>query len=354
MSAAAAMKAGFFRTQADCTETNWSQRLHASGPFRFGYDYQRADLDITGPDPYPALLPEHRVGRVIYTSGGMAAIATVLITLRAKDLAIHFPAGVYAETKELASLLTIPNGDAVTFIDSAAPVSDLNIGVNSELAILDTSCFVATSGKLRSWARRLLNHNSTLVLARSHVKLDMLGTEYGRLGSLVVLSNDTARVTDLHSALLDTVRLIGAAPQPEDFPPFVGDEMYPLLTRGRTAQIITNTRHLRQALHAASIPCVPFQHGLFLDVELPPALTRTQVSHLAQSLADTVDSGAIRHAGSFGFDFTATEWTEHPLRADLALRIAPGDQPCAVFAPLSLQLARSLKELLGKGAAALG
>lgn len=152
MSAAAAMKAGFFRTQADCTETNWSQRLHASGPFHFGYDYQRADLDITGPDPYPALLPEHRVGRVIYTSGGMAAIATVLITLRAKGLAVHFPAGVYAETKELAGLLTIPNGDAVTFIDSAAPVSDLDIGVNSELAILDTSCFVATSGKLRSWA----------------------------------------------------------------------------------------------------------------------------------------------------------------------------------------------------------
>lgn len=340
MRAAAALKAGFVQRHEDCTETDWSARTYSAGPFRFSYDYQRADLVTTGPPPYGDLFSGPDVGRVIYTSGGMAGMTAILLALRQRNSALALPAGCYAETRELQEFL----GSAkvsIPFIDSAAPFLRAPDQRHADVAVFDTSCFAPTSGSIRLWTAQLRHIAPVVVLVRSHHKLDMLGTEFGRLGSVLMLAEPRLR-EPVERAIRDAVRLIGAAAKPEDFPPFSGQDSFQRLTRARTANIISNTRQLRRTLAERAIENVAFRHGLYVDVVFAGERDRESMSKRAEDLAAALGGGRIRHAGSFGFDFTATEWTDHPLRHEVALRIAPGDQPRASFTQLARDIAARL------------
>jgi hypothetical protein len=83
------------------TETAWSHRRGgADGPFRFQYDYQRADLDVTGPSFYD--VDEAFRSETIYTSSGMASISALMLAFshvfNRADITV-LP-GTYGETLE--------------------------------------------------------------------------------------------------------------------------------------------------------------------------------------------------------------------------------------------------------------
>src|SRR5262249_40155987 len=103
---AAALKGQYALDNWDCTETAWAQGGDfRSGPFRFRYGYQRADLTVSGPPIYAALgsLPPGFTRRTIYTGCGMAAIAAVLAALERSRAAVEIVAlpGSYCEVLEL-------------------------------------------------------------------------------------------------------------------------------------------------------------------------------------------------------------------------------------------------------------
>ena len=70
---AAALKADHAVHDWAQTETAWTHSGRPrSGPFEFKYDYQRADLDVTGPSFYAV---ENQSGsETVYAASGMAAI----------------------------------------------------------------------------------------------------------------------------------------------------------------------------------------------------------------------------------------------------------------------------------------
>lgn len=84
------------------TETSWSATARpTSGPFAFSYDYQRADLKVSGPSFYE----EERgcTSEAIYTASGMSAIAALLLAtarLVSRGDIMVLP-GSYGETLEL-------------------------------------------------------------------------------------------------------------------------------------------------------------------------------------------------------------------------------------------------------------
>src|SRR3954454_4278033 len=69
------------------TETNWQEAQSLqSGPYKFSYRYQRADLAVAGPFPYgPNGFDGATVQGPIYTGSGMAAISALLLALGAGE-----------------------------------------------------------------------------------------------------------------------------------------------------------------------------------------------------------------------------------------------------------------------------
>ena len=102
------------------------------------------------------------------------------------------------------------------------------------------------------------------------------------------------------------------------------------------ASILRNSRRTSRALShvlKASPETLHSFHGLYLT--LPPAeeIDENQARQMALELsADLSKAGMpIRHAGSFGFDFGATEWFHDTISNRYLVRVAVPDLPTALW-----------------------
>ena len=351
------------------TETAWSHEGRcAGGPFEFKYDYQRADLDVRGPSFYA--IGDKAEYETIYTASGMAAISTLLFASAnvIGEADIFVLPGSYGETLELIAghtrhlrLFTLPVKEAtapysrpqILLLDSCITASAFEgalrcIEPKFELLIFDTTCFAGGSGRIRRVLRWAHNYSIPVVMVRSHTKLDSLGAEYGRLGSAVFVlpdkndrSSSLSKFEKLKAETRDAVRLFGNAALPAHFPPYVGRPSYRALTNRRVAAILRNGR--RSALHFASAfrAEVNFAHGLYLTLDsAQPLDERTARAAASQMSNDLRREGfPIRHAGSFGFDFAATEWFQHSTTKRYSVRVAVADLPTGLWDDLSRAVA---------------
>ncbi|HZR85398.1 MAG TPA: hypothetical protein VFB02_01280 [Bradyrhizobium sp.] len=357
------------------TETAWAHsHQRRSGPFEFTYDYQRADLDVSGPCFYE--FDGGCTGETVYTASGMAAISALLLasapTIGAADI-LMLP-GSYGETLELIQgyarhlrLVTMrqsldetiaaTSSPRMLLLDSCAPASLFEAALRSqpaafELLIFDSTCFSAGSGRIRrvlNWARKV---NIPVVMVRSHTKLDSLGAEYGRLGSAVFVhwngsasSALAAKLNRLRSEVRNAVRLLGGAAVPAHFPPYVGTSAYGELTNRRMAAILRNTRRAARYF-ASALPGLTaeldFAHALYVTLDSPKPFDETTAGRAAAAMSDDLAAAGlpIRHAGSFGFDFAATEWFHSPLTGQYSVRVAVPDLPTALWDDLTDAIAR--------------
>ncbi|RXH23317.1 hypothetical protein XH99_31900 [Bradyrhizobium nanningense] len=370
----AALRAEYELHEWKATETAWSQTADpASGPFEFSYDYQRADLTVRGPSFYE--LDSGCASTAIYTASGMAAISAVLLASAqiVEEADILVLPGSYGETLELIrgfiphlrlEVLSLPLGDAlapadsprILLLDSCSVAGAFEAvlrcdGSVLDLLICDTTCFAGRSGRIRRilrWARR---YAIPLVLVRSHNKLDSLGAEYGRLGSAVFVDDNEHepraehRWRRLSAETRNAVRLLGGAALPAHFPPFVGSAAYWGLTKRRVAAILRNGRNM--ACHfAAKLPELSaelhFAHGLYVTLRGRRPLDEASARQAAEDMSNELrgEGFPIRHAGSFGFDFAATEWFHDATTDQYSVRVAVPDLPTDLWDDLTAAVAR--------------
>ena len=364
----AALRAAHEMQEWNATETAWAGSARPfSGPFRFQYDYQRADLAVEGPSFYA--LDERHIRQTLYTASGMAAIASLLLAFcksigGAEVLALP---GSYAETLELidgyARQLHLTVGSVENFpadseprrillLDSCIASPDFGDVINCEklefdLVVFDTTCFTSSSARIEKVVRWAWRRGIPLILVRSHNKLDSLGAEYGRLGSITLIRNDFATkripspcLENLMTETRNAIRLFGNAALPAHFPPFVGTSTYRRLTRRRMASILRNgrfsSRHFASELRGMPSKLQPV-HGLYVTLGSRETLDEAAARQAAAAMSEELREVGfpIRHAGSFGFDFAATEWS-HDLTTDrYSVRIAVPDLPSSLWCDLT-------------------
>lgn len=370
----AALKAEHTLQDWSLTETAWaySARPH-SGPFEFEYDYQRADLKVRGPSFYS--MQNGADGETVYASSGMAAISALLMASADvfSEADIFVGANSYAETIELIDgyakhLNRVEIGrppddipvrssrSRILLVDSCTPTSSFDAIVRSvqrsfDLVVFDTTCFAGGSsriGRILGFARAAM---IPVVMVRSHNKLDSLGVEYGRLGSAVFIDSrdhaDTAKPR-LQQRLMEemrkSLRLFGGAALPAHFPPYVGGTDYRALTDKRVALILQNCRRTARYFStrlAGLTNELDFAHGLYLTLDPGEAINEKQARDTIQEMcSDLRKAGlALRHAGSFGFDFAAAEWGRDSLRDRYVVRIAVPDLPEPIWGDIAESVA---------------
>jgi hypothetical protein len=360
----AALKAEHALHDWNVTETAWAHPgQRRIGPFEFSYDYQRADLAVRGPCFYDI---ERGAIDTVYTASGMAAISALLLAsarLIGKADILVLP-GAYGETQEFIEgyadrlrMITLNHpleegagpGSAssrIMLLDSAASAAVFDTGLRCmnagpDLLIFDTTCFCSGSGRIRRVLGRARELAIPVVMVRSHTKLDSLGAEYGRLGSVAFVGweNNVSRGSKLKELPAETrnaVRLLGGAALPAHFPPYVGTPLYRELTNKRIAAMLRNSRRASRYFATALSGLTAelhFVHGLYVTVSSEQPLDEATARQAAAEMSnDLARAGLpIRHAGSFGFDFAATEWFHNPTTDRYSVRIAVPDLPTAIW-----------------------
>jgi hypothetical protein len=338
------------------TETRWGRGYCGSGAFEFDYEYQRADLTVEGPPPYP-MQGLKTLRPVLYTASGMGALSAALLAMRHLWPGCRFdgPAGGYPETHEMIALLggsDDPGAHRVAILDSTIDTpSTAALRLNgARAALFDTSCFPASSSRIALIVAAARAQSVPVMLVRSHTKLDCFGLEYGRLGSVVapVGANCSAFEKSLQRSAADFIRLTGATALPMHFPPFASGKEYHALLRARSAWTIYCCRFLERQLKKRA-EVLSFAHGLYF-VLFPRSLANKDLAAAAAaSLIRSLSDAGIpaRHAGSFGFDFFASDWFEDPASHRVGIRLSVGDLPFTLIRRAAVVLSGWLADCAG-------
>ncbi len=341
---------------------DWESPVTVHG-FRLQYAYQRSGIDLLEPDLLRAIYPGLTVqtaceSRALLLGSGQVGCATAvhaLPLLFKRRIALVIPDGVYHETRWFFSCLPHrnlricerpPRGQSmvVAYLDSsterpresAARAATERALDAADLAIIDTTCWDLSSPRLAQLLERLVSAGKTCILVRSHLKLDCLGIDYARLGSLVLVaptpdSPAEAQVRDtMFHVLRNLVTYYGGYADISQLYPFYRSAEFQAASDRRSAALRHTCAALYQALSdeladtGYPVTLERFGHDLFFYI-------RTAAEILDIPDCKTVAAGLrrvgapARVAASFGFDFAAIQ--SFASQGTTALRIAPGDLP---------------------------
>jgi hypothetical protein len=84
-----------------------------------------------------------------------------------------------------------------------------------------------------------------------------------------------------------------------------------------------------------------FTHGLYVTLRGQRPLDQASAQQAAEDMSRDLSGKGfpIRHAGSFGFDFAATEWFHNATTGEYSVRVAVPDLPTELWDELGAAIA---------------
>jgi hypothetical protein len=197
------------------------------------YDYQRILLDIDSSRPekfvYPCLKWPKLKAHAHFTSCGQVSLtATFAVLSGFYSRRIRIFSDLYWETLDglVAGGWKIDLRADIALIDSSLMENSLDEilakcrGV--KVLIVDTTCWIHDDPRVSKVIKFALKTKAKLFLCRSHLKLDSMGMEYGRLGSIVWshVKSETPESLRMNQKLQQLLRLWGGYAQISQLYPF--------------------------------------------------------------------------------------------------------------------------------------
>lgn len=333
----AQMIARFIAGHPQLTESNLGSApgLDVDGAY-LGFNYQRYDLVLRrkpfAPWIYPALASPALCSLGFLCASGMSAITAVLTALdliHGELRPLYLAPDAYFETRQFVreylyqlkpvhDLPAVMVRCGVLLLDSISQVDPIERLGTSALAnlcavVLDTTCYDVAAPEIERVVERCRAEGVPCVLVRSHLKIDTLGLEYGRLGSIVVVlprpcpSARSRFVRLLRRRIADYLVKTGTGFSIASYFPLNPHPTFRRLNRRRNAVMRANNLRCAaavaervQARTAARVEV--YHHGRFFFLHAPPGEGGGRhAGALAHAL---LDAGiCARPAPSFGYDF---------------------------------------------------
>lgn len=335
----ARMVARFIERHPFLTESNLSgvRTLPLDGAL-LDYGYQRYDLKVKKKPfaswIYPGIDSPNLCSLGLWAASGMSALFALLLALDRRAAAGHplyLAPDTYFETVQivenqlrfLRAEMRLPEKLArhgILLLDSISrrdPWPQVGARSLASLAavIVDTTCYDVAAPEIAQAVERCRSEDVPCILVRSHMKIDSLGLEYGRLGSIVVVlprpsdGRRTAFVRLIAGRAQDLLVKTGAVFMPHAYFPLASDAIFRRLSQRRNAIMRRNNLRaaasLGETVHEHSATRIrDYHHGLFFFLQ---PLVDDWSSPFAHRLRGLLVAAGLdtRVAPSFAYDFIA-------------------------------------------------
>ena len=192
---------------------------------------------------------------------------------------------------------------------------------NADVVVIDTTCLV-DKAILKKLVEKVKNQKKLFILVQSHTKLDMLGTEYSKLGSITFLL--PPKIDKKYLNLISTYNFFlgkfGVKASIKDIPPFWFNTDFNRINNERLYYLQKNTQYVYKQLIRHYNDFIIPKHNLFL---LKPANGQS-IETIKERLKH---NKYISFSGSFGFDFICIDTYFDVAQKRQLIRIALSDYP---------------------------
>lgn len=257
----------------------------------------------------------------LYFNSGMSAISALIESISSiGETGIKYTDQIYFETFKLLQYLRFKKHRYYfAYLDSIDPAFNLEIMykyISDKKCmgiIVDTTCL--TEIKIENLVTQCVEQNKLVFFVKSFTKLDMLATEYSRIGCLTII---TSKQLTVHSAQLYRKLYVNikqrcinynCCPSPIDFPPFWDENEFFKLNNIRIKKIKENTVIAYDYLKDSSkFSIVKPNHQLFLLIFPNKNYSRDDLIQVCKEITARIERDYyIKYCGSFGFDFIALD-----------------------------------------------
>lgn len=320
------------------SNTNCNHKLVLFENFTVNYEYQRYDFDID----YAKFVNDfYNINRdqfgLFFTNCGMSAIYSTFKSLEKLNYEFHTIGNIYVETERMFNEYLKKNisDKKVLFIDTTCFTNIFNLLKHINLSkyevfVLDTTNYQGEL--LKEIILYLENFNKTIILIRSHLKLDMLGMEWSTLGSICILDEEKSFINKSFSKEIKIIlSIIGGFAKLESIPRYWNNnnKLFHLLNQ-RVNNIKNNAVFLYEKLKSkiGDDNLVLPEHKLFIIYKLKKEEDYQFINQLIDNfIRSSKYQNIMMSSDSFGFDYFAINLYFVNMSALPAIRISVGDVP---------------------------
>lgn len=301
--------------------TNINHKVTNEGNFKFSYDYQRYDVEISQSNYLKFFYNcDEKDYYYYFTNCGMSALYATFSSFQKKDYKINRLGNVYVEIERMLDDYLLSSekyiGD-VLYIDSTSFISINSLLKNKDLSkysafIFDTTDYLDDMSL--PVINELLKYNKMICLVRSHIKLDMLGAEWSKLGSVCVINPKKMSETDrilsekIKQEINIILSIIGGFAYPENMPLIWNNKKFKLINKKRIEIIRKNSNYLYNKLLEVFDEkelCYPY-HKMFILLRINHKLNFEEVDgEIDKYIESCKYKGLINFSDSFGLDYYA-------------------------------------------------
>ncbi len=365
------------------SEQYMNQQVSKLGRFKYFHSYRRSDGQILFQDALAEVygISGQRSSMGYFTGSGMAAITSVFLGMKKADWkkpAVYLNNDSYFETIKilkgffseikicfLEKSSELPKEEGYLFYDSGGREKFDQVILKTPLSkvkglFFDSTCYPIGDQRITEAVQFSEKNRIPLFLIRSHTKLDCIGLEYGRWGSVVCILPKGSDIVNrrlanqIHISAVSSLGSCGLNFEPQFIFPLYHHNQTFELNQKRHHWIVQNCIEFQRKFHIlkventflGEVELSSFQHQLFVTLSASEIVEMADWQKIRDQFLEQAQRKNIpvRAAASFALDFNSITVFPKNENGKVTMRISFSDGPTDQVKELVDCLVQALRE----------